>query len=536
MPTPAPPVPASYYENFLEILAQIVSKLLTDKETEAVVASLRSFQDRLKRLSSQSFSRLRLELSIAEKDHAPFCHHAGKTCIQNSLRGFIKAFSVAFTVKYLIGILPALLTGKLLKRPRILKQMAGRDTMCFALFLSTFLSSYKAILCAMRRWRKNPDPSSDKLNAFVAGSVAGIALILDRDKRRRQSIMLYLLTRSFQFSGAWLMKQWGLQRQTRRRKELAILKEKVDREGQPRELEVGKKWDDYLAKFIQRWAGVLVMMLANGQIIYSFLLNSETLPRSYFTFLLTHAGWKSDVGGLAEPLADVIGNNIRFLSETRGSIRLPKDTTSYQYIADHVSPNIASVIPAKLRHKYIMCALQHPLEDSCSRSAFRSFKLEYLRALKLYVPLNLIMMGVFRSGQLTSNPNLVLRKFAISCLRSGLFLTMYVTMGLGSACTFRRIFEKERHWMYVLVGVVGGSMTLFEARGRQLELGLYCLPRAMEAFWKTMEKQGRIRNVRHGEIWLFMASMGVLMTLYQNEKDTISPHYLSVMTRFFGHN
>jgi hypothetical protein len=46
-----PPIPASYYENFLESLAQIVSRLLTDRETEKVISSIRSFQEKLKRLS-----------------------------------------------------------------------------------------------------------------------------------------------------------------------------------------------------------------------------------------------------------------------------------------------------------------------------------------------------------------------------------------------------------------------------------------------------------------------------------------------------
>lgn len=44
-------VPVSYYENFLESLARIVSKLLTDRETEAVLSSIRSFQDKLHRMS-----------------------------------------------------------------------------------------------------------------------------------------------------------------------------------------------------------------------------------------------------------------------------------------------------------------------------------------------------------------------------------------------------------------------------------------------------------------------------------------------------
>jgi hypothetical protein len=46
-----PDIPASYYENFLESLARLVSRLLTNKETEAVLSSIHSFQEKLKRLS-----------------------------------------------------------------------------------------------------------------------------------------------------------------------------------------------------------------------------------------------------------------------------------------------------------------------------------------------------------------------------------------------------------------------------------------------------------------------------------------------------
>ncbi|CEG79557.1 Putative tRNA(Met) cytidine acetyltransferase [Rhizopus microsporus] len=157
----------------------------------------------------------------------------------------IKAFSVAFTVKYLIAILPSLLTGKIIKRPGILKQMAGRDTMCFALFLGSFISGYKGILCAMRHFRKTQDKESDKLNAFVAGCVAGLSLAFDRDKRRRQSVMLYLFTRALQFNGSWLMKQWA-----KRRK--AMHPDQV-------------KWDDHLANFLQQHSGVALIQQLREQ-------------------------------------------------------------------------------------------------------------------------------------------------------------------------------------------------------------------------------------------------------------------------------
>ncbi|GAA5805427.1 hypothetical protein HPULCUR_010943 [Helicostylum pulchrum] len=511
-----PPIPASYYENFLESLAQLVSKLLTDQETEKVISSIRSFQEKLKRLSSQNLSRLNIEISASEKARPNLCRHEGKSCTQNCTRGFIKTFTVAFAVKYLIGILPTLLTGNIFKRPGILKQMAGRDTAGFALFLSTFTSSYKGILCAMRHFRKTSDPKSDKLNAFVAGTVAGLSLIFDRNASRRQSLMLYLLTRALQFNGAWLMKQWAKKR----------------REEHPGEL----KWDDHFAKFLSKYAGVGVMMIAGAQLMYSFIMSSDTVSRSYYAFLLTQANFKNNYGRMASNVADTLGTATTHLVQDKSPIKIPAGVSSRDFIAQHISPNIASAIPPRMRHEHILCALQHPLNDSCSGDKVTLFKNQFIRSLKMYVPLNVIMLVVLRSKQLAKKPKTVLQKFAISCLRSAFFLTMYVTMGIASICWMRRLTGVESPYFYAVAGAVGGSMVIIEAPSRQLELALYCLPRAFEALWNTGVKNGTLKNIPHGDVLLFMASMGSLMTLYQNEKDTINSHYLSVMTRFFGEN
>jgi hypothetical protein len=220
----------------------------------------------------------------------------------------------------------------------------------------------------MRHYRKTSDRISDRLNAFVAGSLAGLALAIDRDKHRRQSIMLYLFTRALQFNGAWLMKQWAIKR-------------KQDHPGV-------KQWDDYLAKFIQRFSGVAVMMIANAQIIYAFLFNYDTLPRSYFSFLLTHAGFRKYYGGMAARVAEAVGITVNQLVEDGSPITIPNGITSQDFIAQTVSPNIASVIHPKLRHNYVMCAIQHPLSASCTVDKLLLFKDEFLRSLKLYVPLN----------------------------------------------------------------------------------------------------------------------------------------------------
>lgn len=248
--------------------------------------------------------------------------------------------------------------------------MYYRDTAGFALFLSTFTSGYKGILCALRHYRKTSDPKSDRLNAFIAGSLAGLALAFDRDKHRRQSIMLYLLTRALQFNGSWLMKRWALKR----------------KENHPGE----KKWDDHLAYYISRFSGVGVMTIANAQIIYAFLFNHDTLPRSYFAFLLTHSGFRSYYGGMAARIAEAVGTNVRQLAEDSTSIKIPVGMTSRDFVAQNISPNIATALHPKLNHEYIMCAIQHPLTDSCVTDKFGLFKSEFLRALKLYLPLNVV--------------------------------------------------------------------------------------------------------------------------------------------------
>lgn len=527
----------TYYENFLEILALLFSKAIATKEQEAILNGLKEFQDRLRRLSSQNLSRLRLELSEKEPNSPSHCKHAGISCTENCSRGFFRAFLVSFGGKYLIGVIPALLTGKLFKRPSILREMAGKDTTLFALFLSVFLSTYRGTLCTLRNLRNDDDPKSDRLNAFVAGAIAGLSLLIDPSASRRRSIMLYLLTRSLHFNCSWLMSQWAAHRRRAHRDELLKMKEELDlagfEEGEKRQLVVRKKWDDKLAKYMQRYAGVGIMMLVSAQLLNSMMLDPSTLPKSYYQFMLHHGGWKEPFGPMADPLVRSMANTSNQLMYEK-NILIPKGYTSREYVAQHISPNIASIIPSKLKHNAITCALTHPLADSCSKSAASRFRTQFFRSLKFYVPLNIIIALVFRTSKLQNDPGDVFIRLVKSCLRSSLFLTSYVVVGVASLCMMRNTLHIERPWMYRVHGLVAGAMTLIEAPERQLELGLYCLPRALETWWRSMVKSGYARNLPHGEVMLFMAAMGSLMSIYQVEPDTIAPRYLNVMTRLFG--
>lgn len=82
-----------------------------------------------------------------------------------------------------------------------------------------------------------------------------------------------------------------------------------------------------------------------------------------------------------------------------------------------------------------------------------------------------------------------------STLRSMVFLSFYVAVSWSSPCFFRNWRGKDERWMYYVNGLLAGAMVLIEQPGRRLELGMYCLPRAIESLWNSWLAEGYVRPV-----------------------------------------
>ena len=204
-------------------------------------------------------------------------------------------------------------------------------------------------------------------------------------------------------------------------------------------------------------------------------------------------------------------------------------------------------------------ACMHPGSESCTVGAGQFFLSEMPNALRLYVPLNVVMSLLFKRNQLISKcvrrrravralrgmlmrpwhrcaptpgrarPGTFLWKTAMASLRSSVFLTMYCTISLLMPCYFRNIFGRDYRFAYVargpparsdgalltravsfgrptggaptryyLNGFCGGLCVLLEQKPRRIELAMYCAPRALESFWNQMVKHGRFRNIPYG--------------------------------------
>lgn len=280
-----------------------------------------------------------------------------------------------------------------LNSPSILKKSGGSDTVGFAFFLSSFLSAYKLVLCAMRKIR--PDHDGDRLNAFVAGSVAGLTLALDKNKSRRTALTLYLFTRSIQFASSYAMKRWAEHRQAKKASNRQSLRDD-EKSNDSQALVTKNRWDDILAKIMTSSAATVVMSLTAAVNIYSCVIEPDAMPRSYYNFIMQHSGLPQKFGPMFPPLVETFQSQFNLLKDGPGgfdNIGIPEGVTSHDFIAKNISPNIATLFPPGMHHDYQCCALLHPLYG-CKRHAVDTFTGEFGRALKMYGTLNAVSVHI----------------------------------------------------------------------------------------------------------------------------------------------
>ena len=118
------------------------------------------------------------------------CKHKFHSCSENVLQGFYNTFYTALPLKLAANNIFYIANPKKLVQ-NLTSIKSNKDNLMFAIFWAFMNSSYKLVLCFLRRILKN-----DKLVAPIAGFLAGIFSILDAKKRRQLGAVL-LLSRAF---------------------------------------------------------------------------------------------------------------------------------------------------------------------------------------------------------------------------------------------------------------------------------------------------------------------------------------------------
>ena len=107
-----------------------------------------------------------------------------------------------------------------------------------------------------------------------------------------------------------------------------------------------------------------------------------------------------------------------------------------------------------------------------------------IRALKVYLPVHLLPLLLFRWRQLLAAPAPTLARSSRALLGSVLFLSSYQFVVKSVMCALRNSARADIWWHPCSAGLLTGLTTLLENPKRVTELGLYCAAHSLRACYR----------------------------------------------------
>lgn len=410
----------------------------------------------------------------------------------------IKGFSIGAGLKGGLSLFSLL--SRLTRRRRrrrssvdsIRKLSAGRDgedivllmkeTLRYGLFLGTFAGTFVSvdeIIAAIGGHRRTA-----RWRALVAGGIAGPSMLLTGLNTQHNSLAIYIFMRA-----AVLASRCGIK---------------------------SKRFGDICKPLTWAHGDIFLMCLASSQILSAYILNPDSLPPSYKSFLNKHGGKDMTIlQGLKDITSGMLFTNLEKIEEY------------------YKSNGVDVTLDPQMK---IPCSIVHG-NQSCGGHFF-SFLIEaYKRALPVYLPVYLIPALIVHRRGLLNNPLTILGKSAAGIARSSLFLSTYCSSAWIWTCILFRIFQKCNIPMVVIATFPTGLALAIEKKSRRLEISLYCLSRAIESFFTCMADVGylpQFLNVKRADVAVFSLSTAIIMHCYAQERDVFRSKYLNVLDWVFG--
>ncbi|KAG0330950.1 hypothetical protein BG000_011342 [Podila horticola] len=442
-------------------------------------------------------------------------HGTDNERLQKAVKRFVKTLMTAY-----------------LFNPSILRKSGGRDTMGFALFFSSYLTIYKTVL-----WRMRSKPSNgDQWNAFVAGSVAGLSILLDRNRNRRGSLARTLFIRAIHFGSALTMVKWTQRIQLHEDAEAGQFTESDSMLVHRPPLDKAKAdWEKKLVRVLPMLAPLLLLSVASMTNIYALFLEPDCIEGAYYRFLVNISCYPDAVGSTWPTWLGLLASRFKELEEAPAKLCvIPTGTSTQQVLSTHLSRElIEAVVPKDMHHSYQMCAVQHPTM-SCTGNTLAVATGAATKAAKSYAILYGVMTLVWHRKKFENKPKESAYRYLVSVARSTAFLALHTVIAANSVCLGRRVFGREWKLTYLLNGILASLAILLEQPGRRIEVILYIALRALNTGWLLMMKRGLIRRVPQWDTALFSLSMGVIMSVYQSQPEAVSKLYRGALDRVCG--
>ncbi|KAL7750937.1 hypothetical protein RI367_003517 [Sorochytrium milnesiophthora] len=373
----------------------------------------------------------------AEDNDGKHCPHKG-SCLKSCSLAGAKWFTIVVLIKAALAALPSVLRGKAWSRPELLIRGLNLDSAQQALFVSAFSAVYRAITCWIRNATGEP---LNKRAAFAAGCVAGLSFLLDRNRERRGTVALYALMKTGHFLGRLALHRWETRLDAIDQAERGRLKRCDSALGSPNfsdfedTIEHGEKspattssptaQQRQVMQWLTRHAGTALVVLSGCQIVLSFWIKPDTLPPSYYHFLLKFSGVKARMG--------------------------PASSTYLKQVSDAFQRPLARRTAAMTSdfHSH-MCAVMHPEMESCTQFSAVTVARSFCNAVPMYSALAMLSALVFNRHKTAANPLASIAHMVKSTLRSSVFLSASTSLPWLFACYVHRLFQRTHPVMFVL--------------------------------------------------------------------------------------
>ncbi|KAL1930409.1 hypothetical protein VTP01DRAFT_10571 [Rhizomucor pusillus] len=442
-------------------------------------SSYHRLKAKLKRNPS-SYTELSKKDWYLPKDAKQVAVHA----LKGGARAFLIAYGLRAGVNFCLYLL-RVVRGRAPLSQLLAASFKGENAIRFGGMFGTFALLWKLVNNGMRVYRDK----DDRLNGLVAGAVAGLAILCERQERR-VDIAQQLFVRALQG---------------------------VYNAGKARDILYFKNGD------------ALLFGLACAQILYAYTMQPHTLDPGYYSFMLKTARVPSDILRINE-------KNVRGLPisahETLQTIQKYKPTKHALSVVESI-PAYPATVP---------CEVIHPWIDGCNATAVERFLKVCQSMLPVYGTLHFVPMLLLRSKTVAKNPVKMMSRTALATLKSCAFLALFVTIYQYQICMHRKVVGTgitsfNSKYLYGLFGFVCSASSIFlEEKKRRGELAMYCLPIALKSFYQIAYQRKWIIRIKHFEVMMTSVAMAIIMSFYQEEPDILSSFVRKIMFQIFGRN
>eukprot|EP00899_Mesostigma_viride_P011530 jgi/Mesvir1/20378/Mv12286-RA.1 len=311
----------------------------------------------------------------------PLCHHS-EGCLSHAFTRFCNGFVMAYAVRVGIGFLThglgvirarpaAILKREELAVPHKKGLLFRADALRLGFFFGGFSGVFHALRCTMLRWRA----TDDGWNSFVAGTGAGLSL-LALDGERRRTLALYLLARVAQ------------------------------------SVYNSSKAQGRFHPLVSQYGDTFLFCLASAQIMYAYIMHPNSLPPSYWTFIVR-------TGPISKPVLKAVRENNMGLPIDVGAL-----SAHCRELAGRSTPLTVLDSPYP---SIVPCAIVHPATPhSCTIHNAKAMGATFRRTFPLYLSLNLVPFVILNIPKFVRNPASALGRGFLSATRSTSMIALFV--------------------------------------------------------------------------------------------------------------